>query len=499
MKRNKFFLALICVIFLFTRFYRISEIPSSVYWDEASIGYNAYSIIQTGKDEWGKAFPLHFRAFGEFKLPIYIYATIPGIWFFGLNAFSVRLPAVLFSLGVVILTYLLAKRISGSAMAGLFGSFFIFVSPWFFLFSRTGYEATAGLMFYLLGIYLFLCFSRNKWLILLSVFSFIISAYSYNSFRIINLPSLLLLIITNFKSIKSSLNEIFLPILIAVVVLIISIIPIYKIYFFDNGASRLQAVAASKADFAKNYLLHFDPKFLFFSGDTNLRSQLPLFGQLLPVEAILILAGVSYISRKPKSNILLIMLLLFAPVPAAITRESPHALRAIAMIPFLSIIAALGIEYLKNWRQRFIIEVTIILVSLLLFINYFVYFSTVYPIQSSQHWQYGYKVIYTDYKDEFYKYDRILISDDYAQPYIFALFYQQLNPDEFHRTAIRNSIDQWGFSTAKSFGKYEFGKVGNLDDLKKTLVFSDKSIRGRNSADIIKFLDGTTAFWVYRL
>src|SRR3990172_10586652 len=97
---------LICLLFLVTRLYKISEIPPSVYWDEASIGYNAYSIVQSGKDEWGEFLPLHFRAFGEFKLPVYIYSAAPFVKAIGLNAYAVRLPAVLYSLGTIILVYL---------------------------------------------------------------------------------------------------------------------------------------------------------------------------------------------------------------------------------------------------------------------------------------------------------------------------------------------------------------------------------------------------------
>ena len=183
--KPKGLLVLICVLFLLTRLYKINEIPPSVYWDEASIGYNAYSIAQTGKDEWGESFPLHFRAFGEFKLPVYIYTVAIFVKIFGLNEFSVRFPAVLFSLGVVMLTYLLSRKISGSIWVGLLSGFFISISPWFFIFSRTGYEATAGLMFYLLAVYIFLCIRKNYWYIFISTLGFVFSAYSYNSFRII--------------------------------------------------------------------------------------------------------------------------------------------------------------------------------------------------------------------------------------------------------------------------------------------------------------------------
>src|SRR3989338_3538011 len=110
----KYLLAIICLLFLLTRFYKIGDIPPSVYWDEASIGYNAYSISRDGKDEWGDFLPLHFRAFGEFKLPVYIYSVVPFVKMFGLNEFSVRAPSVLFSLGVLILTFFLAGKLTGN-------------------------------------------------------------------------------------------------------------------------------------------------------------------------------------------------------------------------------------------------------------------------------------------------------------------------------------------------------------------------------------------------
>lgn len=35
------------------RLYKLSDIPVGLYADEASIGYNAYSILKTGRDEHG--------------------------------------------------------------------------------------------------------------------------------------------------------------------------------------------------------------------------------------------------------------------------------------------------------------------------------------------------------------------------------------------------------------------------------------------------------------
>lgn len=471
----KLLFIVIIVLFLVTRLYKIGEIPVSVYWDEASIGYNAYSIAETGKDEWGNFLPIHFRAFGEFKLPVYIYSVVPFVKIFGLNEFSVRIPAVLFSLGVIILIFLLTKQLAGSTAAGLFSSFFVTISPWFFIFSRTGYEATAGLMFYLLGVYLFLSHKKN-YFIFLSIMSFILSAYSYNSFRIIIPLTILVLLSLGFKNISRACEQILLKkgmiiwIIASVFALILSIIPIYRLYKYDAGAARLQTIGATSSVFVKNYLSHFGFDFLIIHGDKNLRSQQANFGQLYLPELVLFFLGIIYaVKSKSKYMLLPIILLLLGPIPAAITKESPHALRSISMVPFIALISAEGAVYFgqRFKSKRNLINFAVVIIFLIFFVNYFINFLNVYPVQSSEDWQYPYKRIYTDYVNIFDKYNRIFISDKYAQPYIFTLFYLKYDPDKFRREVVRNSVDQWGFSTVKEFGKFEFGKFPEIISFNK--------------------------------
>jgi hypothetical protein len=49
----------------FLRFCKVSSNPPNLYVDEVANGYNAYSILKTGRDEYGKKFPLSFRSFGD--------------------------------------------------------------------------------------------------------------------------------------------------------------------------------------------------------------------------------------------------------------------------------------------------------------------------------------------------------------------------------------------------------------------------------------------------
>lgn len=459
-KQHYLLLALIIFIFLLTRLYKISEIPPSLYWDEASIGYNAYAIVQTGRDEWGDFLPLHFRAFGEFKLPVYIYATAIFVKIFGLNESSVRIPSVLFSLGVVILTYVLARKLTGNLAIGLWSSFFVTISPWFFIFSRTGYEATAGLMFYLLAVYLFLFTSKKGIFLFLSTISFILSAYSYNSFRVIIPPTILTLLILEWHNLRTNKDKIIIPLVLSFIFIILSLIPIFRLYKYDAGSFRLQVIGVKNGyDLMENYIAHFSPAFLI-NGDKNLRSQQSEFGQTNLAELILFVTGLLYIIKaNNRYRWLPLMLFLLGPIPAALTREAPHALRAISVVPFIAVISATGVYFLsQKVKQKYFVSGILVIIFLALFINYLINFIKVYPVQSSKDWQYGYKKIFTDPKLQPENKDRILISEKQGQPYIFALFYLKYDPEKFRAEVVRNSVDKWGFSTVKSFGKFEFGE-----------------------------------------
>ncbi|KKS65179.1 hypothetical protein A3A14_00910 [Candidatus Daviesbacteria bacterium RIFCSPLOWO2_01_FULL_43_38] len=507
--KNNFLLFFILLFFLITRLYQIESVPASLYWDEASIAVNAYSVALTGRDEWGDLFPLHFRAFGEFKLPVYIYSVAVFEKFLGLSELAVRLPAVLFSFGTILLTYLLALKIFNQKTTALLSAFFLSILPWFFIFSRTGYEATAGLMFYILGIYLMLFTGQNRIWPLISVLSFAVSLYSYNSFRIIT-PLTFLCLTGYFIWIRrADFKKIALISLISIFVFLLSLVPIYRLTA-SEGTTRLQAVSIGNGEapgqeiitvFLQNYISHFSPNFLFISGDANLRSQTGNSGQLYFVNLLLIVFGIVFVlkNRKPLQY-LPILLMLFAPIPAAITKESPHALRAISGVPFLAILSAVGAVYfLDRVKFRRLFLCALVVGFLVMFAVYFKSFLTEYPNISSKDWQYGYKKIFTEFTGEFGQFERIIVSDYMAQPYIFVLYYLKIDPAVFLSSVEYNPVDKWGFSTVASFDKFQFKPVDrrNLPQGKVLIFASPLEKLDIEEKSVIYNLDGSTAFYVY--
>src|SRR5437868_4259461 len=96
MKRTTLIILICITLFAgILRLWRLDTVPAGFNIDEAAFGYNAYSILKTGKDEYGTFLPLSLKSFGDYKAAGYAYIDIPFIALFGLNEFSVRLPSAI--------------------------------------------------------------------------------------------------------------------------------------------------------------------------------------------------------------------------------------------------------------------------------------------------------------------------------------------------------------------------------------------------------------------
>ena len=138
------------------RLWNLSNFPAGFNADEAAIGYNVYSLLLTGKDEYGTSWPLAFQSFGDFKPGGYFYMVMPFVATLGLNEWAVRLPSALLGIGTVILIFFLAKEIFNSSQVGIISSLLLAISPWHIHFSRGGWETNAATFFITLSVLLFI-------------------------------------------------------------------------------------------------------------------------------------------------------------------------------------------------------------------------------------------------------------------------------------------------------------------------------------------------------
>ena len=154
-KHKRFiFISLVFTLFLgaFLRLYKIDKNPVSLFGDELDVGYQALSLLKTGRDYSGNFLPMHLQSLAEWRTPLYIYASIPTVAIFGISPFGVRLPAAIFGILGILVTYFLAKELTKNKYISLISAFLLTILPWHILYSRTGFEVTMLYTFFFAGI-----------------------------------------------------------------------------------------------------------------------------------------------------------------------------------------------------------------------------------------------------------------------------------------------------------------------------------------------------------
>ncbi|MCS7093059.1 MAG: glycosyltransferase family 39 protein [Patescibacteria group bacterium] len=182
---KKLFFILIISLSFFVRFFQIDRLPYGLLPDEASIGYNAYSILVTGRDEHNKKFPLVFEAFGDQKLPLYIYLTVPVIKLFDLSNFSPRFVAGISGVIFILLIFKLTRILGFGVNQSPFASTIVSISPWTIMLSRLSFEASLGLVLFSSGLY-FLVRNKSKNDFFISLLFFSLTFFSYIPYRFVS-------------------------------------------------------------------------------------------------------------------------------------------------------------------------------------------------------------------------------------------------------------------------------------------------------------------------
>ncbi|MDD3532181.1 MAG: glycosyltransferase family 39 protein [Candidatus Shapirobacteria bacterium] len=541
-----FYLLLILTLASFLRFFRLDRVPPSLNWDETAIAYNAYSILQTGKDEWGEPWPLlGFESFGEYKLPLFIYATIPGVWLFGLTEFGTRFMPALFGVIGVFLTYIFTKELFKNKALAFLSAFILAIDIWHLQITRAAFEAGLAQLFLLLSIFFLYRTQKKPYFLVWSFLFACLSVYTYNSSRIFvplffaavflfnrglflkNKKALILAVLTaalfawplilNFKT----------PIIQGRYDLIsIQGDPGFVLRINDARGHLWQAgwpdplarLIHNKAThyffvFGKNYLAHFSPNFLFVEGAEHTQQSIPGLGQFMIIFAPFLAWGAFLLSKKLVREKSLPAWLLFAqilvsPVAAATTMNSiPHALRTFCALPAWQIIIAYGLWdcWQRVGKTKF--KTTALgLFFLLLSLNFGYYLKQyyfVYPASRAKDWQYGHKEAVAFAWKNKNDYDKVFFTRHYGEPYIFFLFHSRYSPQEY-QTIEKVRARRYGWVWVDKFDKFYFPDFSDPGDSVRAisqreegrLLFVGKpgDIPDDWTIETIYFPDGNKAF-----
>jgi 4-amino-4-deoxy-L-arabinose transferase-like glycosyltransferase len=512
------------------RFSSLGAVPVSLYCDEAFHGYEAWSLLETGRDSRGVPLPFFFDIFGKgWGEPLYIYLTVPAVWMLGLTPAACRFVAALAGTLAVPLTGLMTASLLSSRRspppgdrlagpAGVAAAFLMAISPWSFHLSRVGFQASLLPPLLAAGFWLAarslpdlprgrLHLSGRS--LAAAGVALGLCLYTYTVSRL-EMP----LLVGGFawffrRELKASPRVA----LIALLIVALLAIPIFGFSLTERGRQRFSDVSILSAPdversglggtvirVAGNYLSYYSPAFLLTDGDPNLRHSIRGHGILHPHDLILLVVGalVCVAGGGGGGGFLLWWLAVF-PAAASLTIDPRHAVRAICGQPGLYALAGVGAAWMwgmlraqtapaRLWLARAGVAVALT-AALLSTGRYFRDYFIEYPVYSGPWWQYGLKETYDYTESVAAGHDSIYITRNEDYPWIHLLFYRAIDPRQYqaHRlTRTPYLFDQEVF--------YKGARIPNRAN--PIFVWKPDEVpeAGVEVRKVIKYPDGSDAF-----
>lgn len=402
--REVMILMVVLVVSLLVRMIFLSSVLPGFHFDEANAGYNAYSLLKTGKTIWGDSWPIYLNTFGDYRPMAIVYLLVPSIWIFGLSEFAVRFPIALIGAISPLLLYTLANKMTHDKGVATLSAVFLSLSFWHINLSRTTSEAILAVFFAM--IILLTSWSmletgkigKGALLYLLLIVSFI----TYHPINLFLPPLLLLLLWIWRKNPAVKTNK---RMVLAVIVLYL-IFPQFSGIFFGEATGRLRQVAdvyshefqdqllrgivehrgklpvalirayhnkllSAGVRIAERYSDYLSGKFLLFKGGLPHRYLIPDVGLINAIEFVGLILFILHARRyiKDRSALIMVAWIFLAIVPASLTSDDhPNMSRAVLMMPAIQFLAAYAlVNTYKDMRTGYRIP----LVFLMLFVGFF--------------------------------------------------------------------------------------------------------------------------------
>lgn len=514
-KKNLAILIAILILGAFIRFWDLGKTPNSLTWDEVALGYNAYSIFETGKDEFGKPFPVVMRSFDDYKPALYTYLIIPTYKIFGLNEFSVRLPSAVIGLLSLLSIYYLLKKLFKREDIALLTVFIMAVSPWHVQFSRVAFESNVGLAFNIFAATFFLYGLKRYWMLILAALFAGLSVHTYQSDRVFTPLFILGMSIIFFKPLLRVPKRF---IIASVIVGLLVVLPLV-VYILNDSNALLRAKGTSvfsdntvllKDNARRNefnietgnelgkvldnrrvvyfkavvegYLSHFSPNWLL-RGDIA-RHHAPEMGLIYIWEFPFILVGIYVLlfSKFPnRTKYFIFFWFLLAPLPASITTGVPHAVRTLNFLPTWQIFTALGLFAGYKFVSQLKYKILNIKIKYLLFASFmffalfnFIYYLNQYFVQTNyfhaRDWLYGHKEVIEEILKREENFEKVIFTnkEPFDRSNMYYLFYSMYSPEQYQAS----NPSSGGFAVYPEFGKYSFRPINWTEDetLTDTLI-----------------------------
>ena len=452
----------------------LGNAPNTFSTDEASNGYDAYSILLTGRDRYGHWLPVLLQAFNDARESLYVFLIIPFIKLWGLNEFSVRFPSAVAGTLTVPVVYLLAKELFRSKKIALFAAFLIAISPWSIYYSRLAFRANLFPLVFCLALYFWLCSYRRPYFLIISSLCFGISLQTYSAARVF-VPLFLLGLVAIYyrKLLKHPIISI-----ISSLIFLAFFIFLLQFWLSPQGTTRLAETGIETNIFLLilYYLSYLEPVFLFFFGDFSVRRSVTTIGigQLYAWEIFTVIAGLLNLRKKLtiESKIVFLWLFLY-PIPAALTEEQ-HAIRAIIGMPLFAMVSSYGFWLLherlitnKKYRVKSVLVIAIALSFCYYLFAYYNYSQNKISDTGVGHWQYGMGEALNYAENN--NYQCVVVSNKFKRPNIYILFYTLYPPQLYQKNP--HDPEAKYFEQPTKLGKYTIADIEQYEPEKSNCLY----------------------------
>ena len=499
-------LALSLILSFFFVVYKGNVSPPCLNADEAAFGYNAYSLLHTGADEYGNFLPLRLKSFGDYKMPLYSYLSVPFVATFGLNELGTRALNIVIALLFPFAIYFLAKELFKNETVGAIAAVLISVNLGKGIVAREAHEALLAAFLITLASYFFLKFlEKQKYTYATGfVISLFLALFSYQSSRVFALFFFVYaLIYFIIKKMKGKTVIFFASLLITALVLFAITDIIYRPtrvtnlfltstpgfsmkvrQLLDEEGNNIlykhifyNKVTVGAREVLSHYLQYFSPQFLAEDGDTNVRFGFLEMSPMTPLAYFFIFFGIYFLFRKKERwRYYLLLLIAISPVSAALSWQDTSLTRSFFILFPLLILSAYGAySFFASFAGKkiflYLIIGGILLEAFLLYYPWDFYLNH-YPKRPlvTQSWQCGYEPLASFVKKNYNNYNTFYITQKHGAPYIFMLFYLQYPPQKYQKQASLTDPDQYGFGQVDKFDKFNFSVPGNAAEQHNVVI-----------------------------
>lgn len=520
-------LVLVVLCALAVRFFRLGAVPIELTRDEASLGYTAYSLLKTGKDEHGQPWPISIESFGDWKLPGYVYTLIPVVQLFGLTEWSVRLPSAVAGIAVMLGAMVLVHQLSTSSSTQvrrwlvLLTGIFVAFSPWSIHVSHVAYEANLSLALLVWGMVTLLA-SRNQvaWLVPAG-FLLGLSLLTYHSMQVVAPVLGLYVLWDGWSRWQLLIRRHWQYVVVAAVLCLAPVIlflssgglganqtKLSGLTIFDRSLYRQRALEQSAFFYElpsvvqsfytaplvqlgdqvqRNLAAAISTRFLLFEGGGHGSHDIPGTGKLVFVHWVLAWIGVGrFVYQRwlsPKSGADMpgfwLVWLVIGFVPALITFQPAHTIRSIASTVPLAVLAAYGAvgvwqALASHPRRRLVLAGVIVGFFFASTAHFLITYYYVSPVRDATNWHWQVDALTELLAAQGHEYERILVQGSSWSPYIYYAFKTQYDPAALQSQIEYYPADSGGFRHVRSLGKIEFVPNINWNEVetseKSTLI-----------------------------